>query len=72
MRRSLRLRCSFCYRDEATVAKLVAGPRMLLIGPRVYICDACVAISRSIMDGHDGEDSTRGAPGDRHGCSSPA
>ena len=37
------LRCSFCRRPEAEVAKLVAGPR-------VYICDRCVAIATEIMN----------------------
>ncbi len=38
------LRCSFCRKGEREVSKLVAGPR-------VYICDACVAIARRIMEG---------------------
>ena len=50
MRRRL-LFCSFCRRPESHVAKLVAGPRMLFIGPRVYICDECVAVSAKIMEG---------------------
>ncbi len=37
-----RLRCSFCYRSEAEVAKLVAGPR-------VYICDVCAEEVNRIM-----------------------
>ena len=37
------LRCSFCRRPEDEVAKLVAGPR-------VYICDRCVAIATEIMN----------------------
>jgi len=37
------LRCSFCRRHEDQVAKLVAGPR-------VYICDRCVAIATEIMN----------------------
>ena len=41
--------CSFCRRRDTQVAKLVAGPRVLFIGPRVYICDACVAVSARIM-----------------------
>lgn len=44
-----RLRCSFCRKDETRVSKLVAGPR-------VYICDECVAAASRIMDG--------GTPGD--------
>lgn len=43
--------CSFCRRRDTQVAKLVAGPRILFIGPRVYICDACVAASAKIMAG---------------------
>ncbi len=37
------LHCSFCGKDETQVSKLVAGPK-------VYICDACVATARHIMD----------------------
>jgi ATP-dependent protease Clp ATPase subunit len=37
-----KLRCSFCGKTEAQVAKLVAGPR-------VFICDECVAIASAIM-----------------------
>jgi ATP-dependent protease Clp ATPase subunit len=36
------LRCSFCYKKESKVQKLVAGPR-------VYICDECCAIASQIM-----------------------
>ena len=43
--------CSFCRRSDSQVAKLVAGPRILFVGPRVYICDACVAASLRIMEG---------------------
>jgi hypothetical protein len=42
--------CSFCYRRDSQVTKLVAGPRMLFFGPRVYICDECVAASLRIME----------------------
>jgi len=38
-----KLRCSFCGKRETEVAKLVAGPR-------VYICDQCVALARRIME----------------------
>ncbi len=42
-----RLRCSFCGKNETEVLKLVAGPR-------VYICDGCVAIaSRMMNEPHD-------------------
>ena len=37
-----RLACSFCRRPDSEVDKLVAGPR-------VYICDRCVAIAADIM-----------------------
>ena len=37
------LRCSFCGKNENDVAKLVAGPR-------VYICDACVAVAQRLME----------------------
>jgi ATP-dependent protease Clp ATPase subunit len=36
------LTCSFCGKSAAEVSKLVAGPR-------VYICDACVAEATRIM-----------------------
>jgi hypothetical protein len=46
------LHCSFCGKDETQVSKLVAGPK-------VYICDACVATAREIMNNSaDGDDST--------------
>jgi ATP-dependent Clp protease ATP-binding subunit ClpX len=45
------LHCSFCGKDETQVAKLVAGPK-------VYICDACVATARNIMDNSNGGDSS--------------
>jgi hypothetical protein len=38
------LKCSFCRRKDTEVAKLVAGPR-------VYICDRCVAIAAQLMEG---------------------
>ena len=37
------LRCSFCKKSDAEVAKLVAGPG-------VRICDECVAIASRLMD----------------------
>ena len=47
MIRFRRLRCSFCRKNNSEVSKLVAGPR-------VYICDECVAIASRIMnDSHD-------------------
>jgi ATP-dependent Clp protease ATP-binding subunit ClpX len=44
------LRCSFCGKKETEVSKLVAGPR-------VYICDACVALASQIMERNSGDDS---------------
>ncbi len=44
-----RLACLFCRRAAADVAKLVAGPRILWVGPRLYICDRCVALARDLM-----------------------
>ena len=38
-----RLRCSFCGKSDTEVLKLVAGPR-------VYICDGCVAIASQLMN----------------------
>jgi hypothetical protein len=43
-----RLRCSFCRKDESEVLKLVAGPR-------VFICDACVAVAKRLMDTDAGD-----------------
>ena len=40
-----RLACSFCGKSEIEVAKLVAGPK-------VYICDECVALASRIMQGN--------------------
>ena len=44
-----RLRCSFCRKSESEVSKLVAGPR-------VYICDACVAVASRLMEGGSHDD----------------
>jgi ATP-dependent Clp protease ATP-binding subunit ClpX len=44
MDKRLRLACSFCGKSAAEVAKLVAGPK-------VYICDECVATANRIMQG---------------------
>ncbi len=38
------LSCSFCGKSAADVTKLVAGPK-------VYICDECVAVASRIMKG---------------------
>jgi ATP-dependent Clp protease ATP-binding subunit ClpX len=49
MFRRRQLRCSFCGKKETEVSKLVAGPR-------VYICDACVALASQIMERNSGDD----------------
>ena len=41
-----RLACSFCGKSAADVAKLVAGPK-------VYICDECVAVASRIIKGDE-------------------
>jgi len=46
MFRRSNLACSFCGKGAAEVSKLVAGPR-------VYICDRCVAEARRIMNTPD-------------------
>ena len=48
------LRCSFCRKTDSQVEKLVAGPRGYT-GARVYICDACVAITVDIMNNPPGD-----------------
>ncbi len=57
MRPAKKLRCSFCGRREAEVAKLVAGPK-------VYICDRCVALAQRLMNAADpgAPPASRGAP----------
>jgi len=40
--RERKLACSFCGKRDFEVEKLVAGPR-------VYICDTCVALASQIM-----------------------
>ncbi|HWG95607.1 MAG TPA: ClpX C4-type zinc finger protein [Nitrospira sp.] len=44
------LACSFCGKSASEVSKLVAGPK-------VYICDACVATASRIMSDSGGETS---------------
>lgn len=46
-----KLRCSFCRKTEDQISKLVAGPR-LIIGPKLYLCNECVAIANAIMNGN--------------------
>ncbi|MGH9414512.1 MAG: ClpX C4-type zinc finger protein, partial [Terriglobales bacterium] len=38
------LRCSFCHKNQETVAKLISSPNEY---PRSYICDECVAVCNS-------------------------
>ncbi|MEU6341626.1 ClpX C4-type zinc finger protein [Streptomyces sp. NPDC046977] len=47
--------CSFCGKSAAEIDKLVAGPG-------VYICNECVALSASIIDGSLGTPSGRPVP----------
>jgi len=42
------LHCSFCAKSELEVAKLAAGPGVL-------ICDQCVAICATVMEANDAE-----------------
>ena len=53
------LKCSFCGKDETQVAKLVAGPK-------VYICDVCVAAARRVMESSpdDGDRTPKPLPTD--------
>ena len=55
------LRCSFCHRPDAEVAKLAAGP-VRLFSRRVYICDRCVVEAHRIMDAHPGDPRGRDQP----------
>jgi len=48
------LACSFCGRSATQVAKLVAGPK-------VYICDFCVAEASRIMNTPDAKETPRSA-----------
>lgn len=55
MFKSRALGCSFCGRSAAQVTKLVAGPK-------VYICDACVAEASRIMNAPPGAGTPETAP----------
>jgi ATP-dependent protease Clp ATPase subunit len=46
-----KLRCSFCRKTEDQISKLVAGPR-LIVGFRLHICNECLAVANSIMQGN--------------------
>src|SRR5664279_5419427 len=41
--RHRRLKCSFCDKSDAQVAKLLGGPK-------VHICDACVGVCNRILE----------------------
>lgn len=45
MRRSSKLKCSFCGRPASEVARLIAGG-----DGRVHICDACVASCNAVLE----------------------
>ncbi len=46
------LRCSFCGKKETEVAKLVAGPK-------VYICDRCIALANQALQGDSAADTSK-------------
>jgi hypothetical protein len=46
-----KVRCSFCRKDGHHVSKRVPAPR-LIVGPKVYVSDECVAVASSIMQGN--------------------
>jgi len=50
-----RLTCSFCGKGAAEVSKLVAGPR-------VFICDSCVAEASRIMSDPSIDESAQSQP----------
>ena len=43
--------CSFCYKSESDVRKLVSSPSDY---PRAYICDECIRVCASILEDHLG------------------
>ena len=55
MRKRKLLSCSFCGKKETEVLKLIAGPK-------VYICDACVAFATRIMEGDSNTDTQTTKP----------
>jgi hypothetical protein len=60
------LSCTFCARTQETVAKLIAGPK-------VFICDACVAYAEQSLAGHPARSAreawTLAADGEKGRCS---
>ena len=53
LRRRPRLRCSFCRRDAAAVARLVAGAS-------AHICDECITKCVAVLEQHGGFDPAAG------------
>jgi ATP-dependent protease Clp ATPase subunit len=51
------MKCSFCRRSDAEVAKLVAGP--VRVFGRVYICDRCAAQTIEIMERHSDQSTSQ-------------
>ncbi|ROO85958.1 ClpX C4-type zinc finger protein [Actinocorallia herbida] len=49
------LLCSFCGKPSTEVGRLVAGPG-------VYICDECVALAASVVEGTSDDPERRRAP----------
>jgi hypothetical protein len=47
-----KLRCSFCRKTADQVTKLAAGQPRVLFGPKIYICNECVAAATSILEGN--------------------
>jgi ATP-dependent Clp protease ATP-binding subunit ClpX len=47
------LRCSFCGKTQEAVGKLISSPGDF---PPAYICDECVAVCNSILEGERSED----------------
>jgi ATP-dependent Clp protease ATP-binding subunit ClpX len=41
------LHCSFCGKSQETVERLISSPN----DPRAYICDECVLVCASILEG---------------------
>ena len=42
------LRCSFCYKSQADVGKLISSPSGRPF--RAYICDECIEVCHSILE----------------------
>ena len=53
------LRCSFCYKSQDALAKLISSPSEY---PRAHICDECVAVCNSILEDDRGETQAEATP----------